>query len=79
MDLIGRLPHLEDAGLNALHKNAERLRQTGTPAQKSAAAELLPALEAELAGRREAKLQAAKVKRRAAKRSSTQEASSPAG
>ena len=69
MDLIARLPQMEDAGLATLHQNAERLQQTGTPAQKNAAKALMPALEAELAGRREAKLEAAKLKRQAGKRS----------
>ncbi|MGH6896731.1 MAG: hypothetical protein ACREJ5_09325 [Geminicoccaceae bacterium] len=55
MDLIARLPSLEDTALAVLHQNAERLEQTGTSAQKSAAAALIPAIEAELATRREAK------------------------
>jgi hypothetical protein len=55
MDLTARLPSMEDSALAVLHQNAERLEQTGTSAQKSAAAALLPAIEAELAARREAK------------------------
>jgi hypothetical protein len=66
MDLIARLPALEDAALAVLHQNAERLEQTGTSVQRTAAAALLPAIEAELAARRAAK-QAELAARRAAK------------
>jgi hypothetical protein len=66
MDLIARLPSLEDNALAVLHENAERLEQTGTSAQKTAAAALIPAIEAELAARRETK-RAELAARRAAK------------
>jgi hypothetical protein len=66
MDLIARLPALEDAALAVLHQNAERLEQTGTSVQRTAAAALIPAIEAELAARRAAK-QAELAARRAAK------------
>jgi hypothetical protein len=66
MDLIARLPALEDAALAVLHQNAERLEQTGTSVQKTAAAALIPAIEAELAARRAAR-QAELAARRAAK------------
>jgi hypothetical protein len=66
MDLTARLPSMEDSALAVLHENAERLEQTGTSAQKTAAAALLPAIEAELAARREAK-RAQMAARRAAK------------
>jgi len=66
MDLVARLPSLEDTALAVLHQNAERLEQSGTSAQKSAAAALLPAIQAELAARREAK-RAELAARRAAK------------
>jgi hypothetical protein len=66
MDLTARLPSMEDAALAVLHENAARLEQTGTSAQKSAAAALLPAIEAELAARREAR-RAELAARRAAK------------
>ena len=78
MDLIGRLPQMDDAGLTVLHQNAERLQQSGTAAQKKAAAALMPALVAELAGRREAKLEAAKAKRRGTKRAAKEAAAAPA-
>ena len=68
MDLITRLPSLEDRALAVLHENAERLEQTGTSAQKTAAAALIPAIEAELAARRETK-RAELAARRAAKAS----------
>lgn len=70
MDLTARLPSMEDTALAVLHENAARLEQTGTSAQKSAAAALLPAIEAELATRREAK-RAELAARRAAKSGST--------
>lgn len=66
MDLTARLPSMEDSALAVLHENAERLEQTGTSAQKAAAAALLPAIETELAARREAK-RAELAARRAAK------------
>jgi hypothetical protein len=66
MDLTARLPSMEDSELAVLQQNAERLEQTGTSAQKAAATALLPAIEAELATRREAK-RAELAARRAAK------------
>lgn len=55
-----KLPALEDNALGVLHQNAERLERTGTKAQQAAAAALMPAIEAELAARRAAKLSQAK-------------------
>jgi hypothetical protein len=60
MDLLVKLPSMEDAALTVLHGNAERLEQTGTSAQRTAAAALIPAIEAELAARRTAKLNQAR-------------------
>jgi hypothetical protein len=51
-----KLPAMEDAALNVLHQNAERLERTGTKSQQAAAASLMPAIEAEIAARRAAKL-----------------------
>lgn len=51
-----KLPEMEDTALVNLHENAERLERIGTKSQKAAAAALMPAIEAELATRREAKL-----------------------
>ena len=66
---VAKLPELDDASLTVLHGNAERLQKTGTKAQQASATELLPAIEAELEARREAKsakLKAAAAARRAA-------------
>ena len=68
MDLAAKLPQMDDAALVVLRENAERLEQTGTSAQRAAAAALRPALEAELQSRRAAKLAAARTKRAATKR-----------
>lgn len=67
MDLVAKLPALEDTALAVLHQNAQRLEQSGTKTQKSAAAALLPAIESELATRKAAKLEAARTKRAASK------------
>lgn len=55
MALLDKLPSLADDALANLHANALRLGEQGSKAQRNAAAELLPALEAELATRRTAK------------------------
>jgi hypothetical protein len=73
MDLSEKLPAMEDAALAVLHENAERLEQSGTKAQQSAAAALLPAIEAELANRRKAKLAASSAKRASSRRGSKRE------
>jgi hypothetical protein len=52
---VAKLPAMEDTALSVLHENAERLERTGTKSQQAAAAALKPAIEAELATRREAK------------------------
>jgi hypothetical protein len=57
---VAKLPAMEDSALTVLHENAERLERTGTKAQQAAAAALRPAIEAELATRRAAKLSQAK-------------------
>ena len=67
MDLAAKLPSLEATALANLHENAERLKQSGTKAQQAAATALLPAIEAELADRRAAKLAASAAKRATAK------------
>lgn len=67
MDLVAKLPAMEDTALAVLRENAQRLEHSGTKTQKSAAAALLPAIETELAARRAAKLAAAKSKRAAAR------------
>jgi hypothetical protein len=55
MSLVEKLPGLADAELASLHANAVRLGRSGTARQRASAAELLPAIEAELASRRAAK------------------------
>jgi hypothetical protein len=55
-----KLLDMEDTALAVLHENAERLERTGTKSQQAAATALMPAIEAELATRREAKLARAK-------------------
>jgi hypothetical protein len=64
-----KLPAMEDAALGVLHENAERLERIGTKSQQAAAAALMPAIEAEIAARRTAKLNHAK-EAAAAKRAS---------
>ena len=58
MDLLTKLPEMSDDALANLRTNAKRLQQSGTPAQRSDAAALLPAVEAEIGARRLAKLKA---------------------
>ena len=55
MDLATKLPTMDDTALATLYANAERLMQTGTSAQQSAAAALMPSIKAELAARSAAK------------------------
>jgi len=56
MDLITKLPEMTDDALANLRTNAKRLEQSGTPSQRSNAAALLPAVEAEIGARRLAKV-----------------------
>jgi hypothetical protein len=56
MDLLTKLPEMSDDALANLRTNAKRLQQSGTPAQRSDAAALLPAVEAEIGARRLAKV-----------------------
>jgi hypothetical protein len=58
MDLLTKLPEMTDDALANLRKNAERLQHSGTAAQRSNAAALLPAVEAEIGARRLAKVRA---------------------
>jgi hypothetical protein len=74
MDLVAKLPSMEGPALAVLRENAERLQHTGTGAQRSAAAALLPAIDVELANRQAAKLAAS-----AAKRAATKDAAKSAG
>jgi hypothetical protein len=56
MDMAAKLPAMDDQELTALHANAKRLIETGTTVQQSAAADLLPSIEAEFGVRNTAKL-----------------------
>lgn len=71
MQIVAKLPHLDDASLTVLHGNAERLLRIGTKTQRASATAVMPAIEAELAARREAKTMktkaAAEARRAAAK------------
>lgn len=58
MDMITKLPEMSDDGLANLRTNARRLQQSGNPSQRSNAAALLPAVEAEIGARRLAKVKA---------------------
>ena len=60
MDLLAKLPEMSEDALANLRNNAKRLQQTGTAAQRSDAAALLPAVEAEIGARRLAKVKAAR-------------------
>jgi RNA-binding protein YhbY len=56
MDMRTKLPEMSDDALANLRSNAKRLQQSGTTAQKSEAAALLPDVEAEIGARRLAKV-----------------------
>lgn len=58
MDLLTKLPEMSDDALANLRTNAKRLQQSGTATQRSDAAALLPAVEAEIGARRLAKVKA---------------------
>ena len=58
MDMLTKLPAMSDDALANLRTNAKRLEQSGTAAQRSDAAVLLPAVEAEIGARRLAKVKA---------------------
>ncbi len=51
MNMLERIPEMTDQELATLHGNAQRLESSGAPAQQKAAAEMLPAITAELAER----------------------------
>jgi hypothetical protein len=61
MDLLAKLPEMSDDALANLRTNAERLQHSGTPTQRSDAAALLPAVEAEIGARRLAKVKATRT------------------
>lgn len=53
--MVEKLPGLSDDDLGVLMSNAERLVQTGTPKQQTAAQAMLPAIQAEAVRRRDLK------------------------
>ena len=61
MDLLTKLPEMSDDSLANLRTNAKRLQHSGTAAQRSDAATLLPAVEAEIGARRLAKVKATRT------------------
>lgn len=61
MDLIAKLPEMSDDALSNLRANARRLQTTGSAGQRSEAAALLPAVEAEIGARRMARAKPARV------------------
>jgi hypothetical protein len=65
MDLLAKLPDMSDDALANLRTNAKRLQLSGTATQRTDAAALLPAVEAEIGARRLAKV---KVTRSAVRR-----------
>jgi hypothetical protein len=52
MSLSDKLPGLTDPELTTLRGNAMRLQENGSPQQRQAAHDLLPAIDAELAERK---------------------------
>jgi hypothetical protein len=56
MDLAEKIPGMSDDALQNLASNARRLVTGGTAAQQNDARSLMPAIDAELATRRDAKL-----------------------
>ena len=63
MSLLDKIPTLDDVALKNLLDNARRLETSGSERQKMDADELLPVLEATMAERRSAELEAAAEKR----------------
>ncbi|WP_296595231.1 hypothetical protein [Phenylobacterium sp.] len=68
MSLIDRIPTLSDDEVVNLLTNARRLSESGDDKQKAAAAELLPALEAEAETRQSERMERAKAKRAATRK-----------
>lgn len=58
MSIATKLVEMADAELSVLHANAARLQRSGTPTQRTEASSLMPAVEAEIAVRRERKMAA---------------------
>lgn len=67
-DMMSSIPEMDDAALKNLHDNAERLAREGDGKRKAAAEAMLPALEAELSARADAKAAARVAKARETRR-----------
>ena len=67
MSLVEKIPQLSDEEVTNLLDNARRLSEDGDDRQKTAAAELLPALEVAAEERRVERLARAQAKRVAAR------------
>lgn len=74
MSLLERIPSLSDEEVVNLLANARRLSEGGDTKQAAAAADLLPALEAEAERRHEARMERAKEKRAATRRATQRRA-----
>jgi hypothetical protein len=68
MTLLEKIPAMSDAEVVNLLDNARRWQAQGDEKQQAAAGELLPTLEEEAAARKAARLEAAQVKRAAARK-----------
>lgn len=93
MAIDDRIPEMTDKELDNLRVNAERLAQSGSPAQKAEAARLAPIIESALAARkvtnaaaaaekkvaRQQTLADARAKKAAAKKAAAAEAAEAAG
>lgn len=75
VNLIDKLPEMADDALANLHANAVRLGEEGSKTQRASAAELLPALEAEIASRKTAK----KERQAQARKARKEAVAAPAG
>jgi hypothetical protein len=74
-----KLSTMDDAALAILRVNAERLMRVGTSTQQSAAAALMPSIEAELSARSVAKRNKAKAEAPVAKRTPVKRATAKRG
>jgi hypothetical protein len=68
MSLIEKIPTLSDEEVINLLANARRLQESGDERQQTAAAELLPALEAAAEERKTERLAVAQAKRTASRK-----------
>jgi len=74
MTLIEKIPTMSDEDVVNLLANARRLKDAGDEKQRTAAVELIPALEEAAAERRARRFASAQAKRAAARRPKTRAA-----